>query len=280
MIEPIVVYRLDSKSGQCSKVEVENMLSVNQIQQNLPEGVYTTFRTYDQLKAVRPADHFTRLNESARLSGVALMLHQSQVREALHQLLLTRSGESRVRISVDLTAVVGQVYLMIEALSTPSPDEYLCGVSVGFEQYHRTNPKSKSTAFIKEAERLRQRMMPGMNEIIMVSETGELLEGLSSNVFCVYDGTVYTAEEGVLSGFTRTTVLHLLDQMSVPVVFHGINCQKLDQVDELFITSASRGVLPVSRAGDFRIGAGAPGEITQELIRLYEKEVRENLEII
>jgi branched-subunit amino acid aminotransferase/4-amino-4-deoxychorismate lyase len=45
---------------------------------------------------------------------------------------------------------------------------------------------------------------------------------------------------------------------------------ELPSLQEAFLTSASRGVLPVVRIDDATVGAGTPGPVTLELMRGFE----------
>ena len=79
----------------------------------------------------------------------------------------------------------------------------------------------------------------------------ELLEGLSSNLFVIYkDGTLRTAQEGVLNGYVRHLVLEAAPNCGLRVdTTKPITLQ--DAVDgkwsEAFITSSSRLIWPISR---------------------------------
>lgn len=96
---------------------------------------------------------------------------------------------------------------------------------------------------------------PGVSEVLMVRPTKdrhgcELLEGLSSNVFVVYqDGTIRTAEDGVLFGYVRHLVLGCLERCGLTRDMRPILLQ--DAKDglwkEVFITSSSRLIYPVSK---------------------------------
>jgi branched-subunit amino acid aminotransferase/4-amino-4-deoxychorismate lyase len=50
----------------------------------------------------------------------------------------------------------------------------------------------------------------------MVSE-GRILEGISSNFFAMKDGIIWTAEEGVLLGVTRSVVLDEIRREDIPI---------------------------------------------------------------
>lgn len=48
---------------------------------------------------------------------------------------------------------------------------------------------------------------PDVNEILLMEESGAVVEGMSSNLFVLSGGTVLTAGEGVLIGTVRNLVL-------------------------------------------------------------------------
>ncbi len=63
----------------------------------------------------------------------------------------------------------------------------------------------------------------------------EILEGLSSNFYAVAGGTIFTAEDGVLSGTTREYVLTLIRSLGLPIVFRPIHLLDLHSTDEAFV---------------------------------------------
>jgi Amino-transferase class IV len=119
------------------------------------------------------------------------------------------------------------------------------------------NPQNK----VQSWTRIRKKMEipiykpPGVSEVLMVrpcnntSSDLEVLEGLSSNFFVIYkDGTIRTAQDGVLFGYVRHLVLESLEACGLvldpkPVLLH----EAKNLWKEAFITSSSRLVFPVSQ---------------------------------
>src|SRR5258707_14888372 len=66
-----------------------------------PQGVYTLARTFRRNQAVLLNDHLDRLEQSAKLEGIAVRLDRTALRNALRT-LIEQSGyaESRFRITV------------------------------------------------------------------------------------------------------------------------------------------------------------------------------------
>jgi branched-subunit amino acid aminotransferase/4-amino-4-deoxychorismate lyase len=103
----------------------------------------------------------------------------------------------------------------------------------------RAQPTAKVTQFIEAAEHVRKSLPENAYEAIMIGRNGRFLEGLSSNFFAVKNGEIWTADEGVLPGVTRSIILKLAEQSAVPVHLEGIAPDDVAQIDEAFITSSS-----------------------------------------
>jgi len=171
--------------------------------------------------------------------------------------------------------------ISFENLKTPSKDEYKSGVKTLTYEYKRQNPKAKSTSFLQNVEKIRIQMgNKDINEILLHDETGYILEGLSSNFFAVKNGVLYTSERDILLGIIRSIVLRCAQNLGVKIVFEPIKISEINEIEEAFITSASRGILPVSIINDETIANGLPGRITKSLMRCYEKTILEELEHI
>jgi branched-chain amino acid aminotransferase len=243
----------------------------------LPQGAYTTFRTYHGNRVLRLAQHFRRLEESAALLQMTGQLVDAQARAALSD-VLRRTGYAETRFR--LTYVPPALYISAEPFA-PYPQIMLeagvwC-VSVGT---HRNNPHAKSTGFIASAGNAYQALPNGAHEGLMVAEDGAILEGLSSNFFAVLDGTLHTEQSRALVGVTQTLVLEVANQVCPNVVQsrQAVNIGHLARISECFITSVSREILPVTKIDDQVIGSGKPGPVTRALIsglhELIEREAQ------
>jgi branched-chain amino acid aminotransferase len=245
----------------------------------LPDGAYTTFRTYDRYFVPRLEDHFTRLMESAGLTNHAVSIDEKLVRVALHHIIaLSSAPELRIRMSLDLSVQPGEIYVSLEGLKVPSETDYKAGVKAVTVAMQRMNPKAKLTGFIHLASEIRAALPPEVNEALMLDEGTRILEGLSSNFFAVKGGEIWTAEEGVLSGITRCVVLDVANRACIPVHREPIKQNEISSIEEAFITSTSRAVLPVVAIDGQSIGNGEPGRITKILLEKFKTEIRSELE--
>ena len=265
-----------------SKVNLEQpAISLDEVSKFLPGGAYTTLRTFFHTKVMHIEEHFLRLEESALRVNAEIQPQVTYLRPALKQILQeSPHSESRVRITLDLENEPGCFYVTLEKLRTPPDKAYLEGVRVISRRMQRDNPKAKLTKFIITASQYRAQLPQGVNELLMVDQNGIILEGLSSNFFGISGGTILTVEEGVLLGITRGAVLEIAGKYNIPVSSKGIRIDQLQSLEECFITSASRGVLPVVQIDKIIIGSGKPGILSLQLIRLFNQWLEKNIEEI
>lgn len=242
----------------------------------LPGGAYTTFRTYSNTRALRLEDHFNRLNESAQRASAHVRINPDEVRACiraiLHQL---EARDYRFRLTLDLEREPGSIYLAAEPLHVPSPEEYAQGVKVISRIMHRKNPKAKLSGFIKDAHQIRKQLPPGINETLMVRGDGMILEGLSSNFFGIQSSILHTSKEGVLPGITQAVLLDICREAEIKVRNEGVFLSNISTLEEAFITSASRAVLPVVQIDQTQIGTGHPGETTRRLMALFQERIEQ-----
>ena len=240
----------------------------------LPHGAYSTLRTYGGDGVVCLADHLRRLEESAAAPGQPGRLDALAARAGLAAAIRAAScPESRVR----LTWAPPRLFAAVEPFEPLPAEMYENGVSCVTVPVRRDNPRAKDTRFLETARASYGALPPGRHEGLLVGEDGALLEGLSSNFFAVCAGILHTEDERALAGITRTLVLEAARGV-LPLATTALRVEHLPEATEAFITSASRGVLPVVRVDEVRIGNGRPGPITAELRRKYEAIVERETE--
>jgi len=227
----------------------------------LPHGAYTTLRTYDRGRRVlRLGHHLARLREGT-VAGHAPGLEEPKVRADLAQTLKAFvPGEARLR----LTYSKPRLFVAVEPLE-PLPEAlYEDGARCISVPLQRSAPRVKDTHFISTAQAAYRDLPEGTHEGLMVAEDGTILEGLSSNFFAVREGILHTEDERVLPGITRGLVLDLAKGL-LPRATGSVRLDQIPELSESFLTSVSRGVLPVVRIDDTTIGSGRPGPVTREL---------------
>ena len=264
------------------EVNVSDMTSLDAITRQLPDGYYSTFRTFDGCTRVLGlTDHLRRLYKPVPTPGV----NESFLRRQLLALLKPyRPDEARVRV---MMTKQGQVYIAMEPLKMLRREIYESGVCVQTTDLLRDHPRLKSTSFIATSDSERKHIaQEGIFEALLV-KNGEILEGMTSNFFYVVrrdarsvPPCLYTARDNILLGITRKTVIEVARGRGVEVKYEPLKQNRLALVDEAFITSSSRGIVPVVKIDNVIIGQGSPGPVTKELAAAYDHYVIEEAERI
>lgn len=260
----IKLYKISQTVEELTEL-ASKYVALDALSSALPGGAYSSFRTYYVNRLFPMEVHYERLESSARLEGKRIVLPRRLISETISQLISESTTDLRLRLTLDLTNEVGDIYLSSELLKTPSAGDYKFGVKAITKQFLRENPKAKLTEFLSKAIDIRSGLDKSINEVIMRDENGRLKEGLSSNFFAVRDNVIYTADEDVLSGITRSIVLAEAKHAGIHIDFNAFRYQEMTSCQEAFITSASRSVLPVSEIDGQAVGTGEPGAITRLL---------------
>lgn len=239
----------------------------------LPDGVYTTLRTYGGTGIVGLGDHLRRLADSRALLGAPCELDLGWLRAGLRAVLAAAPWpEVRLRLTVPLGC--DEAWVGVEPFAPYPASLYSDGARCATSALARETPRAKSTRFIAPASSARKASEPGVHELLLVDARGRILEGSSSNFFAVLDGELRTAGEEVLAGVTRGIVLALARSL-LPVREEAVTVGELGACSEAFITSSSREVMPVVEVDHRPIGDGRPGPVARELGRRYRAHLLE-----
>ncbi len=257
------------------------------------EGVYETLRTYHRVPFLLDR-HLRRLRASAsairlavplddvELAGAidATMKHTSSEGEQYIRLLVTRGpGE----LSYDPSACPAPTIVIIVKRHTENPPGVLTkGITVVMSSVIRNHPNAispliKSNNLLNNALAMQEAIRAGAQEAVMLNYRGEISECAQSNVFFVQEGVVHTPplESGLLEGVTRNFLFDVGERAGVTVRETVLGADDLTRADEIFITSTTREVLPVTRVGNRVVGSGTPGPITRQLAAEFRQFIEE-----
>lgn len=121
----------------------------------------------------------------------------------------------------------------------------------------------KSTSLLANVLAADAARAEGAAEAIMVRD-GEVLEGTSSNVFAVLDGCLVTPalRDTILPGITRRLILDLARRDAIEhAEVDTLAADALERASEIWITSSTREIFPVTRLNGSAVGDGRPGPV-------------------
>ncbi len=267
-------------TGQGSEeVHLPDLSSLDAATNALPEGLYSTFRTFrHRTHVLNLKTHLDRLYLPAVKKGLRPSVDPANLRrEMADRLDVYPADEARVRISMTHH---GQVYLALEPLKLLPRSVYEQGVRVVQTQAHRENPTLKSTAFIAASQAERAQLAEQNAFEGLIVQDGLILECLTSNFFYVRSGKLGTAARGILNGVTRHEVLHITREAGIEIVYEPLLIHEAGKIDEAFLTSSSRGIVPIVDLDGTQVGSGLVGELTRLLMALYDADVERRVEAI
>lgn len=227
-------------------------------------GLFETMRGQD---GVVPwlERHLARLERSIGALGLDGLPAIPQVRDAVAQVAAACDpGPVRVRVTVTPAPT-----LLVDATPTDlDPDATLSAVSLpGTWCPGRRVAEHKTLSFLAWHDAERQARARGADTALLLDADGRLGEAARANVFCVIAGELVTTPvSGILPGVTREVVLQI-----APVREAILDESTWRQADEMFVTSAVRGVVPITRCDDRVLEVGP---ITRAVQRQIDARLR------
>lgn len=263
-------------------LDLPNASSLDAVSRQLPQGLYSTFRTYARRTRVLGLEmHLHRLYDPLSALAVKTEVSPPELRAALRETLRDFDAEeARARVTVSTTEHAGEVFIALEPLKAPDETVYQRGVRVVLSPFERKTPRLKTTSFIGASDEARQSIQKSGAYEALMTRKGKILEGLTSNFYAVKNGLIITAREGILLGVTRRYVLRLARSNGIGIEYRPPRVEELPTWDEAFITSSGRGVVPVTEIDGQPVGTGQVGEIARLLRQVYDEYVVKKAERI
>ena len=242
-------------------------------------GVFDFLITYNRRPFYLDA-HVSRLENSAKEINLILKHSHEEIADIVVQTLEKNPHheESNIRIvytggiSPDGVTPQGNGILMV--MVTPKyqlPDWwYTDGTKVATVDMERFIPESKSTNYLSAVFAQNMAKKDGGIEAIYKDRENRLLEGTTTNFFCVKGNTLITPPDVILPGITRSVVLELLKD-KFDIQLRHIKADELPEMDEVFITASNKEIVPVVQVDDLVIGNGKPGEKTRALLKTWKE---------
>lgn len=242
------------------------------------DGVYTVTNTYNTFQVLRLDAHLDRLEDSAQRSGIPLRLDRPALRGVLRAMIAEAGyGDVRFRVTVP-RATPDRLTISLEPYTPPPPALVERGVRcITLPHSARADAVVKSTAWMHDRHMLEERLPEGVYTGLLLDEEGAILEGISSNFYAVLDGELRSAATGVLPGIAQQ-IVYAIAPAVLPLRRDAVHTSDLLRLSEAFITSSSRGIIPVVEIDGVTISTGTPGEHTRALMTAYRAWVAQHLE--
>lgn len=218
-------------------------------------------------------DHLERMFRSADLINYDIGFTKEQINNYVGQCIdLNNIGSNNIKLLTVEDENNQKLFLVYSIESFYPPKTYYeKGVKTIVFEHTRDNPNAKiqHTDF---KDKVKDAMdTNGAFEALLVDSQGFILEGSRSNMFYVLDKQLYTAPSDlVLLGITRKHIFLLSEKLGHSIIERKLHKDDIKNLEGLFISGTSTGVLPVSSIGDMLIPT-MENKIILDLVDGYDK---------
>lgn len=249
----------------------------------LGDGVYEVIPVYAG-RCFELAGHLNRLKNS--LAGVKMANpYNDQEWESLFDTLIKRNGGGEQALYMQVSRGVAprdhvfpegvdpSVFVMTNPLHPVSEKVKTQGIKVvtlNDTRWQRCDIKAIS--LLPNSLLKQEAKEAGADEALLI-RNGFMTEGSASNSYAVFDSVIYTAPKNnqILPGITRDVVLSLAEQAGIAVVEEAVAEARLSVADELWVSSSTKEILPITTLNGQAVGSGKPGPVWHQIDALYQQ---------
>ncbi len=251
------------------------------------DGVYEVIRLYDG-RPYTLDGHLNRLDRSAGELRIDVPLARPKLRgEILRLIAQTGVGEGMIYLQLTRGVSPRNHLFPVPGLVRPTLLFYtrtlptLAAIGQGPAVKLHTHPDDrwrrcwvKSTALLANVLAKNAAVDAGADEAVFVDE-GYVSECSASNLIAVIRGKMVTHPVGpkVLPGITRAELMECARQLDIAVEERPMTIDEAKEADEVFITSTTREISPVSHWDGNPLPGQVHGPVTTRLHRALRERI-------
>lgn len=250
------------------------------------DGVYEVIPAYGT-RLFRLDEHLQRLSDNLAAVRIRPPLTTDGLKNVLNDIVIRNREALGDEQSVYLQVTRGvaerdhgfpdrnvepTLFIMSSALKPLSNTIAENGVAaITCEDNRWKNCHIKSTSLLGNILLRQQAHDNNAVEAILIRD-GAVTEGAASNLFAVIDGMLTTPPTGplLLPGITRNLVLELAQHNVIPATEATITPEQLRQASEIWLSSSTREILPVTTLDGAPVGSGRPGGLWRLMTKHYQ----------
>ena len=248
------------------------------------DGIYEVFPVYGKI-IVGEEFHLRRLQEGLDTINIVnphsnedwgqlirdlISYHQDYQNQSIYLQVSRGCDEDRKHTHNDL---IPTVYMQSTAFTSKSKNDLLKGSSAITRDDIRWNQcNTKSISLLANIIYAQEAKNHQAEEAILC-RNGVITECSSSNIFIVNNDCIYTHPEGshILSGVTRKIVLNCANDCQILAKEKTFTKQELMQADEVWITSSTREIMPITSIDGILINSGKIGDVWTLIYDRYQE---------
>lgn len=248
------------------------------------DGAYEVIPVYSR-RPFRLQQHLERLERTLAALQLANPLSKEQWAEVV-QRLVNEHGSEDQGVYLQVTrgaapvrdqafprpAVAPTVFAYADRLPTPSAELLAVGgTALTAEDFRWLRCDLKTVSLVANVLLRQLSAAAGCTETILLRD-GLVMEGSASNVLVVQDGVILAPPKSnlILPGVTYDVVLELATANGIPTQVRPVAEVELRSADEVWVTSSTKEVLPITRIDDAPVADGRPGPLAARMNALYQ----------
>ncbi|MBC8493860.1 MAG: D-amino acid aminotransferase [bacterium] len=246
------------------------------------DGVYEVIPVYKG-SIFRLQEHLQRLQNSLDAIGIKNPHTNQQWQDIFSQLLthdlapnqslylqITRGADTQRKHSFE--SLTATVFVELNPLTPKSKHELNQGFSaITQADFRWQRCDIKATSLLANIMYSQQAKQNQVEEVILHRDQS-ITEGATSNVFIVKNNTLFTHPTGpnILSGITRDLVLESAIACQLPIQETAPTLDELLSADEVWISSSTREVMPITQVDSQPINQGKIGTHWSNVYDYYQ----------
>ncbi|WDV45338.1 aminotransferase class IV [Clostridiaceae bacterium M8S5] len=241
--------------------------------------IYEVIRLIDK-KPLFLEEHIERLNKSVQLLGHKLNYKLQYFKDLIERLVKINKCEN-INVKIFVSGFDNnKENILICCIKSYYPEQevYQKGIKTILVDVERENPniKSMNTEFKKGINEKLQ--LNNAFEALIVNHNGYITEGSRSNIFFVKNNSIYTSiSKDVLLGVTRNHIIGICKKLRIPIVEENVYKDDLADIDGVFMTGTSVGVLPIAHIDGYDFKSPKL-DIINKISLQYKKEIKDYLQ--
>ena len=257
------------------------------------DSVYEVTRSYEGIPFLLE-EHLDRLWRSASLVGMDLTTSKEEISKNIYQCIeMLKIENVYIRIIVtrgegpldlDPTIPTKNNVIIIAKKQLPNPSWwYEKGVSFIITNVLKIpkktiDPNCKSGNYLPNIMAMKEAKEAGAFDAMMLNHKGYITEGTTNNSWMIdKKNTIITPplKAGILQGLTREVLIQLIKKKKLDFEERNFTPEEIMKAKEVFLTSSTKEIVPITKIDNVDIADGKPGKITKKLILLYSSFIKE-----
>ena len=165
--------------------------------------------------------------------------------------------------------------VFITSIKINDPSDQQIGISTLLKEDERwLKTDIKSTSLLANVLSKIEADSEGHDELILHKD-GFLNEGAVSNLFLFINDDLHTPslDANILPGVTRGKLIQSAEADNINVIQRIIHISEIDDAQEVFMSSTTKGVIPLVKIIGSNFDTDQPGDLTSRLREIYLREI-------